>query len=151
MSTPPLAHSNAFHSSFVRSLVDNLPCATKFQNPKTLETFYEHGYRLGIYSKGRKETYLNNHLILRLFYHKESRYDDRVDPSSAMDEICLCWYIAICIELSASKLKRRVSIRSVSKLRATERAALREAKESKPSFPKVSPLINYARDSFVFS
>ena len=57
---------------FVFSLVDNLPCATKFQNDETQEKIYEHGYRLGMYSKQSDETYLNNHLIIKLFYHKES-------------------------------------------------------------------------------
>jgi hypothetical protein len=33
---------------------------------------YEHGYRLGIYAKQTKENYLNNHLIMKLFYHKET-------------------------------------------------------------------------------
>ena len=56
----------------VFSLVDNLPCATKFQNTETQETIYEHGYRLGMYSKQSDETYLNNHLVMKLSYHKES-------------------------------------------------------------------------------
>ncbi|CAF0915524.1 unnamed protein product [Adineta steineri] len=63
---------------YVHLLVDNLPCATKFQNPNTQATFYEHGYRLGNHMKQSKETYLNNHLIIRLFYHKESENGYRV-------------------------------------------------------------------------
>ena len=55
-------------------LVDNLPCATKFQNVETHETMYEHGYRLGIYSKQNEDLFINNHLIIKLFYHKESEY-----------------------------------------------------------------------------
>jgi transmembrane 9 superfamily protein 2/4 len=54
------------------SLVDNLPCATKFQNVETNEIMYEHGYRLGMYTKQTEETFLNNHLIMKLYYHKES-------------------------------------------------------------------------------
>jgi hypothetical protein len=34
---------------------------------------YEHGYRLGIHTKKPEETYLNNHLIMKLFYHQESK------------------------------------------------------------------------------
>jgi transmembrane 9 superfamily protein 2/4 len=54
--------------------VDNLPCATKFQNVDTREIFYEHGYRLGLFTKKTDEMYLNNHLIMKLHYHKESEY-----------------------------------------------------------------------------
>ncbi len=54
------------------SLVDNLPCATKFQNVDTHEVMYEHGYRLGLYTKQSEDIYLNNHLIIKLFYHKET-------------------------------------------------------------------------------
>lgn len=57
------------------SLIDNLPCATKFQNVETHETFYEHGYRLGIFTKEPESIYVNNHLIMRLYYHKESEYE----------------------------------------------------------------------------
>ena len=32
---------------------------------------YENGYRLGMYSQKTDETYLNNHLIMKLYYHKE--------------------------------------------------------------------------------
>ncbi|CAF4602394.1 unnamed protein product [Rotaria sp. Silwood1] len=57
---------------YVHLLVDNLPCATKFQNVETHETLYEHGYRLGLHTKQTEETYLNNHLVMKLYYHKES-------------------------------------------------------------------------------
>jgi transmembrane 9 superfamily protein 2/4 len=57
---------------YVHLLVDNLPCATKFQNVDTHEVMYEHGYRLGMYTKQTDEIYLNNHLIMKLYYHKES-------------------------------------------------------------------------------
>ncbi|CAF0743885.1 unnamed protein product [Rotaria sordida] len=57
---------------YVHLLIDNLPCATKFQNVDTREIFYEHGYRLGIYTKEPEAMYLNNHLIMRLHYHQES-------------------------------------------------------------------------------
>lgn len=59
-------------TSFLSSLVDNLPCATKFQNVDTHEVLYEHGYRLGMYTKQTEEAFLNNHLVIKLFYHKES-------------------------------------------------------------------------------
>jgi transmembrane 9 superfamily protein 2/4 len=55
--------------------VDNLPCATKYQNVNTREILYEHGYRLGMYTKGSQDIYLNNHLIIKLYYHKESEYE----------------------------------------------------------------------------
>jgi hypothetical protein len=57
---------------YLFSLVDNLPCATKFQNVDTHEVMYEHGYRLGMYTKQVDDIYINNHLIIKLFYHKES-------------------------------------------------------------------------------
>ena len=60
---------------FSFSLVDNLPCATKYQNVETQETLYEHGYRLGLSTKDAGEIFLNNHLIMKLYYHKESEYD----------------------------------------------------------------------------
>ncbi len=53
--------------------MDNLPCATKFQNVDTHEILYEHGYRLGMHTKQPEETHLiNNHLVMKLYYHKES-------------------------------------------------------------------------------
>ncbi|CAM4775184.1 unnamed protein product [Rotaria magnacalcarata] len=57
---------------YVHLLIDNLPCATKFENVETHEVLYEHGYRLGLYTKKTEETYINNHLIMKLYYHKES-------------------------------------------------------------------------------
>lgn len=60
------------------SLIDNLPCATKFQNVETREVFYEHGYRLGLYSKEPESMYVNNHLIMRLHYHLEPEYVHQV-------------------------------------------------------------------------
>ncbi|CAF1017616.1 unnamed protein product [Adineta ricciae] len=63
---------------YVHLLVDNLPSATKLQNVETQETLYEHGYRLGIRSKDSNDVFLNNHLILRLHYHKESENGYRV-------------------------------------------------------------------------
>ena len=67
-------HSCEIHlSSDVHfSLVDNLPCATKFQHVDTNEVLYEHGYRLGLYSKVSNDVHLNNHLIMKLHYHTES-------------------------------------------------------------------------------
>jgi transmembrane 9 superfamily protein 2/4 len=60
---------------YVHLLVDNLPCATKYQNVDTREILYEHGYRLGMYKKETGDVYLNNHLIIKLHYHKESGYE----------------------------------------------------------------------------
>jgi len=58
---------------YVHLLVDNLPCATKFQHVDTQEAMYEHGYRLGMYTKQLDDIYLNNHLIIKLFYHNEAQ------------------------------------------------------------------------------
>jgi transmembrane 9 superfamily protein 2/4 len=55
--------------------VDNLPCATKYQNVDTHEVLFEHGYRLGMYTKDSGVMFLNNHLIIKLHYHKESEYE----------------------------------------------------------------------------
>ncbi|UJR33442.1 hypothetical protein I4U23_020887 [Adineta vaga] len=60
---------------FVHLLVDNLPSATKIQNINANDVMYEHGYRLGIYAKESNEAFLNNHLVIRLHYHKESESD----------------------------------------------------------------------------
>ncbi len=56
--------------------MDNLPCATKYQSVDTHEVLFEHGYRLGMHKKETGELYLNNHLIIKLYYHKESEYED---------------------------------------------------------------------------
>jgi len=61
------------------SLVDNLPCATKYQNVETHEILYEHGYRLGMFTKQTGDMYLNNHLIMKLHYHKEAEYKNEFD------------------------------------------------------------------------
>ncbi|CAF1194796.1 unnamed protein product [Didymodactylos carnosus] len=63
---------------YVHLLVDNLPCATKFQNVETRDVLYEHGYRVGVYLKDTKQVYLNNHLILKLYYHREDDKHYRV-------------------------------------------------------------------------
>lgn len=63
---------------YIHLLVDNLPCATKFENEQTHEKMYEHGYRFGMYAKQSDEVYLNNHIALRLYYHKESEEFYRV-------------------------------------------------------------------------
>jgi len=57
------------HEYFVHLIMDNLPCATKFELPDTKEVQYEPGYRLG-YAKDGK-TFLNNHLKFTLKYHKD--------------------------------------------------------------------------------
>jgi transmembrane 9 superfamily member 2/4 len=59
------------HEYFVHLLVDNLPVATRIKHPDTMETQYEHGYRLGLVNKG--EAYINNHLKFILSYHIHSK------------------------------------------------------------------------------
>ncbi|CAH1773888.1 unnamed protein product [Owenia fusiformis] len=54
---------------YVHLIVDNLPCATKFEMLDTKETQYEHGYKIGFQREGK--TYLNNHLKIILMYHTE--------------------------------------------------------------------------------
>jgi transmembrane 9 superfamily protein 2/4 len=52
---------------FIHLIVDNLPCATQFQMPDTLEVQYEPGFRVGFVREGK--AYINNHLNLILSYH----------------------------------------------------------------------------------
>ncbi|KAE9551690.1 hypothetical protein FO519_005095 [Halicephalobus sp. NKZ332] len=52
----------------VHLLVDNLPCATRYEVPETKEIFYDHGYKLGWVEDGK--VYVNNHLEILLKYHK---------------------------------------------------------------------------------
>lgn len=60
------------HEYFVHLLVDNLPVATRIVNPDTMELQFEHGYRLGMVSKG--DAYINNHLKFVLSYHMHSKF-----------------------------------------------------------------------------
>ncbi len=53
---------------FIHLIVDNLPCATQFQMPDTMELQYEPGFRLGFVRDGK--TFINNHLKLILSYHE---------------------------------------------------------------------------------
>lgn len=57
------------HEYFVHLIMDNLPCATKFEVPDTGDIQYEPGYRLG-YSKDNIN-YINNHLKFKMKYHKD--------------------------------------------------------------------------------
>ncbi|XP_013404987.1 transmembrane 9 superfamily member 4 isoform X2 [Lingula anatina] len=57
-------------SYYVHLIVDNLPCATKFETLDTKEVQYEHGYKLGF--QVDKKTYINNHLKLILSYHLDT-------------------------------------------------------------------------------
>jgi len=57
------------HEYFVHLIMDNLPCATRFEMPDTNEVQYEPGYRLG-FTKDDK-SYINNHLKFTLKYHKD--------------------------------------------------------------------------------
>lgn len=52
-------------------LVDNLPCATKYEIPdKPGEFFYDNGYRIGWVDKDK--VYVFNHVELVLRYHEPS-------------------------------------------------------------------------------
>ncbi|OWF36318.1 transmembrane 9 superfamily member 4-like [Mizuhopecten yessoensis] len=64
------------HAYYVHLIVDNLPCATKFEMLETGEPQYEHGYKLGFLKEN--VAYLNNHLKLILKYHKEEGEKYRV-------------------------------------------------------------------------
>jgi len=57
------------HEYYVHLIMDNLPCATKFEVPESLDVQYEPGYRLGVIKDGK--TYINNHLKFLLKYHKD--------------------------------------------------------------------------------
>uniref|UniRef100_A0A183EIA7 Transmembrane 9 superfamily member n=1 Tax=Gongylonema pulchrum TaxID=637853 RepID=A0A183EIA7_9BILA len=54
----------------VHLLVDNLPCATRYEVSDTHEVIYENGYRLGWEENGRY--FVNNHLDIILRYHQPS-------------------------------------------------------------------------------
>ncbi|XP_014677964.1 PREDICTED: transmembrane 9 superfamily member 4-like [Priapulus caudatus] len=60
----------------VQLLIDNLPCATRFEMRDTGETQYEVGYRLGFFENGK--AYLNNHLSFQLKYHTDDESTYRV-------------------------------------------------------------------------
>lgn len=64
------------HSYYVHLIVDNLPCATKFEMLETGDVQYEHGYKLGFVKDN--VAYLNNHLKLLLKYHEEEGNNYRV-------------------------------------------------------------------------
>ncbi|TRY63474.1 hypothetical protein TCAL_02093 [Tigriopus californicus] len=53
---------------FIHLIIDNLPVATQFQMPDTLEMQYEPGFRLGY--KLQDQRLINNHLKFILSYHK---------------------------------------------------------------------------------
>ncbi|KAJ8306195.1 hypothetical protein KUTeg_016740 [Tegillarca granosa] len=63
-------------SYYVHLLVDNLPCATKFELLETGEAQYEHGYKLGF--EKDNGAFLNNHLKLVLKHHTEDGINHRV-------------------------------------------------------------------------
>ena len=64
------------HEYYVHLLVDNLPCATKFEMIDTGEKIYERGYKLGYVVDNK--VYINNHLKLILSYHSENEAEYRV-------------------------------------------------------------------------
>ena len=65
-----------FHEYYVHLLVDNLPCATKFDLQDTGERVYERGYKLGFIQDNN--AYVNNHLNIILSYHTDNNEDFRV-------------------------------------------------------------------------
>lgn len=64
------------HEYYVHLLVDNLPCATKFQTLDTEESVYERGYKLGYIHNNK--VYINNHLRIILSYHTDDDSNFRV-------------------------------------------------------------------------
>uniref|UniRef100_A0A0L8IFU7 Transmembrane 9 superfamily member n=1 Tax=Octopus bimaculoides TaxID=37653 RepID=A0A0L8IFU7_OCTBM len=64
------------HAYYVHLLVDNLPCATRFEMLGTREIQYEHGYKLGFVKNN--EAFINNHLKIILKYHTEDNAKYRV-------------------------------------------------------------------------
>ncbi|KAF0290145.1 Transmembrane 9 superfamily member 4 [Amphibalanus amphitrite] len=66
------------HEYTVHLLVDNLPCATRFQLVDSDDEQLDRGYRLGSTSENGDETYINNHLRLVLYYHTEDNLSFRV-------------------------------------------------------------------------
>lgn len=69
------AHRINHHYS-VHLLIDNLPCATKFEMLETGQPEYEHGYKLGFTENG--QPYINNHIKFSLKYHTEDESKFRV-------------------------------------------------------------------------
>lgn len=98
-------------------LVDNLPCATRYEIGNTNEVIYENGYRLGWEEDGR--FYVNNHLDIILRYHQpgpdvyrvvgfevqpqsieSSRFkftDSPVGNFSRFDQPCTLWVNLCCL------------------------------------------------------
>lgn len=64
------------HEYSVHLLVDNLPCATKFETIDTHERVYERGYKLG-YVRDNK-VFIHNHLKIILSYHTDDNINFRV-------------------------------------------------------------------------
>lgn len=60
----------------VHLIVDNLPCATKFQLLDSNDYQYEHGYKLGF--ERDSKAYLNNHVKFLLKFHTEDNTYFRV-------------------------------------------------------------------------
>ncbi|XP_022254354.1 transmembrane 9 superfamily member 4-like isoform X3 [Limulus polyphemus] len=71
-----LVASRIQHHYYVHLIVDNLPCATRFELLDTNQPQYEHGYQLGFMENGIP--YINNHLKLVLKYHTEDGVTFRV-------------------------------------------------------------------------
>ena len=67
-------------------MVDNLPCATKFNLLGNNEEQYESGYKLGYFKDG--EYFLNNHLKIILKYHSEKSTYVEILPNRI--HLCCC-------------------------------------------------------------
>ncbi|KAK6188271.1 hypothetical protein SNE40_004484 [Patella caerulea] len=64
------------HNYYVHLLVDNLPCATRFELLDSKEAQYEKGYRLGY--EIANDVFIHNHLKLILKHHSEDGLTYRV-------------------------------------------------------------------------
>ncbi|GAB6029941.1 Transmembrane 9 super member 4 [Chamberlinius hualienensis] len=71
-----LVSERIFHAYYIHLLVDNLPCATKYEMMDSSKPQYEHGYKLGFVEN--EMPYINNHLKLNLKYHSEDGTHFRV-------------------------------------------------------------------------
>lgn len=106
-------------------MVDNLPCATRYQHVDTHAVIYEHGYRLGLSTKDSGDLFLNNHIILKLHYHKETEYEHDDDQLVEKDMNLI---VVISIESLVLKLNQRVLIPNVLKSKRMDPVRLKMGK-----------------------
>ena len=100
---------------FSFSLVDNLPCATRYQHVDTHAVIYEHGYRLGLSSKDSGDLFLNNHIILKLHYHKETEYghwgDELLEEDMNFSFLCSDQYRVVGFEVEPKSIdSKRIKV-----------------------------------------